>query len=212
MKIKWLGHSCFLLTSSSGVRILTDPFDESVGYKVPAVEADIVTTSHNHSDHNHVQVVKGNFKHLNSPGHFVEKNIEITGVATYHDKEQGIKRGSNVAFIYSIDGLKICHLGDLGHILTNQQINEIGEIDIVLIPIGGTYTIDYREATKVVSLLNPKLVIPMHFKTPVINFPIDSVDKFLANIGSADSVGSQEIELNPDKLNLLAKVIILDYE
>jgi L-ascorbate metabolism protein UlaG (beta-lactamase superfamily) len=212
MKIKWFGHSCFLLTSSNGARVLTDPFDESVGYKVPKMQADIVTTSHKHYDHYNLEALEGEYVHLDSPGHFVVKDIDITGIGTYHDKEYGRKRGSNVVFVFDMDGLKVCHLGDLGYILPDEQIKEIGQADILLLPVGGTYTIDFQEAAELVSLMNPKVVIPMHYKTPATNFSIDGVENFLGNIGSVDYAGKQEIEINPDFFTPTAKVILLNYE
>ncbi|HHY81358.1 MAG TPA: MBL fold metallo-hydrolase [Clostridiales bacterium] len=211
MKLKWFGHACFLITSSEGVRILTDPFDPSVGYKVPEVEADIVTTSHDHHDHNYLKAVKGDFVHFSSPGSFNEKGINIKGISTYHDNEQGKKRGKNVVFVYEVDGLKVCHLGDLGHILSDEQINEIGPVDVLLLPVGGTYTIDYKQAAVLVNLMEPKLVIPMHFKTPAMKFPIDNVDKFLANMSSVQSLGSQELVLDSD-FSTTARVIVMEYE
>jgi len=211
MKLKWFGHACFLITSSEGVRILTDPFDPSVGYKVPEVEADIVTTSHDHHDHNYLKAAKGDFVHLSSPGSFDEKGIKIKGISTYHDDENGKKRGKNVVFVFEVDGLKVCHLGDLGHILSDEQIKEIGPVDVLLLPVGGTYTIDYKQATELVNLMEPKLVIPMHFKTPALKFPIDNVDKFLANMSSVQSLGSQELVLDSD-FNTTGRVIVMDYE
>ena len=212
MKIKWFGHSCFLLTSSNGARILTDPFDESVGYKVPEVEADIVTTSHNHYDHNYLGAVRGEFIHLDTPGHFVVRDIEITGIGTYHDKEYGRKRGGNIVYIFSMDGLKICHLGDLGHLLNDSQLREIGQVDVLLIPVGGIYTIDYKEAVELVNLIDPKLVIPMHYKTPATSFSIDGAENFLDSVGSMDSAGKQEIEINADTFHPTSRVLLLNYE
>lgn len=212
MKIKWLGHACFLLTSADGTRVLTDPFNESVGYKVPRTEADIVTTSHDHYDHNYVAAVQGEYVHFNATGNFVAKDIEITGIGTYHDREYGQKRGSNVVFIFTIDGLRICHLGDLGHLLSDAQIKEIGPVDVLLIPVGGTYTIDYKEAAELVRLINPKLVIPMHYKTPALGFNIDEVNRFLDATGNVEYARKQEIELDENSFTSLSKVIVLDYE
>src|SRR5690554_2277719 len=117
MKIKWLGHACFLLTSSEGTIILTDPFNEEVGYRPPAIRADVVTTSHDHFDHNYIEVVKGDFVHIDAAGRFTEKGIEITGIETFHDDANGAKRGKNVIYKFDIDGIKVCHCGDLGHLL-----------------------------------------------------------------------------------------------
>ena len=212
MKIKWLGHSCFLITSSDGVRILTDPFDSTVGYKVPEVEADIVTTSHDHFDHNYVEAVKGQYIHINSAGQQNVKGIEIAGLDTFHDEAGGSKRGNNVVFTYLVDGIKLCHLGDLGHILTDQQIKQLGEVDILLLPVGGTYTIDHMQAAKLAGIINPKLVIPMHYKTPVMGFDIDGVDKFLAHFSSVQSLHQSELEVYPKSFQSLEKVVVLNYE
>ncbi len=212
MKIKWLGHSCFLITSSTGVRILTDPFDETVGYKVPEAEVDIVTTSHDHFDHNYVEAVKGEYVHINTSGRHNVKGIDILGVDTFHDEAGGSKRGGNVVFTYLVDGMKICHLGDLGHILTEEQLNQIGRVDVLLLPVGGTFTIDYREASELADKMNPRLIIPMHFKTPVMKFDIDGVDKFVAGKDSVESIDENELEITPESFNTLARIVVLNYE
>lgn len=213
MKIKWLGHSCFLITGGNGVRILTDPFDETVGYQLPAVEADIVTSSHDHFDHNHIGVVKGDFVHLNKPGPYRERDIEIRGIGSYHDGQGGQKRGDNIIFTFRLEGISVCHLGDLGHLLEDEQIRAIGPVDILLVPVGGTYTIDYRQAVDLIGQLEPKLVIPMHYKTPAMGFDIDGVDKFLKEYGvGAYEAGSQEIDLSATSLNDYGRVILLNYE
>jgi L-ascorbate metabolism protein UlaG (beta-lactamase superfamily) len=212
VKIKWLGHSCFLITSSTGVRILTDPFDETVGYKVPEAEADIVTTSHDHFDHNYVKAVKGEYVHINTSGRHNVKGIDILGVDTFHDEAGGSKRGGNVVFTYLVDGMKICHLGDLGHILTEEQLNQIGRVDVLLLPVGGTFTIDYREASELAGKMNPRLIIPMHFKTPVMKFDIDGVDKFVAGKDSVESIDENELEITPESFNTLARIVVLNYE
>lgn len=212
MRLKWLGHACFLITSSEGIRILTDPFDSTVGYKVPDVETDIVTTSHDHFDHNYVEAVKGDYIHLNASGQHNVKDIEITGIDTFHDEDKGSKRGNNVVFTYLVDGMKVCHLGDLGHMLTDEQIEQVGEVDILLLPVGGTYTIDHMQAAKLAGMIRPRLVIPMHYKTPVMNFDIDGVDKFLAHFNSVQWLKQNELELKPESLQSLKKVVVLNYE
>jgi L-ascorbate metabolism protein UlaG (beta-lactamase superfamily) len=212
MKIKWLGHSCFKITSSSGIRILTDPFDDNVGYKIPSVEADIVTTSHSHYDHNFVDCVKGDFEVLNKVGNFYIKDIPIAGIHTYHDNEDGAKRGDNIVYIFNIDDMRVCHLGDLGHLLTPGQIGMIGKVDFLLIPIGGNYTIDADAAIEVINQINPGVVIPMHYKTKVIKFDIDTVDNFLSKIGEVENLQSQVLELSKEDLGGSRKVYILKYE
>lgn len=212
MKIKWLGHSCFLITNDRGTRIVTDPFDETVGYPVPAVEADIVTRSHDHFDHNHVEAVRGDFQLINGVGSFYVSDVHITGIKTYHDEVMGKKRGQNVVYVIEADDMRICHLGDLGHLLDDKTVGEIGPVDILLIPVGGTYTIDAEEAVKVAAQLNPRLIIPMHFKTPVMNFPITGVELFLDKMGAGERVGSNELSVSRQDLADGTQVKVLDYE
>ena len=153
MKLKWFGHACFLLTSNNGVRVLVDPFNEKVGYALPVVEADIVTTSHGHGDHNYTAVVNGEFLLIDQPGNFSHNGIEIKGISSFHDKVEGSLKGKNVIYRFNIDGLSVCHLGDLGHLLSPHQVEEIGTVDILLVPVGGHYTIDASDALEVLQQL-----------------------------------------------------------
>jgi Predicted Zn-dependent hydrolases of the beta-lactamase fold len=216
MKIKWLGHSCFLITTGAGVRILTDPFDSQVGYQLPSVEADLVTTSHDHFDHGYVETVKGDFIHLSNPGHYVKAGIKINGVSTFHDEVEGKKRGKNIIFVFDIDGMRICHCGDLGHLPSESQKEAIGKIDIMMLPVGGTFTVDAIEAYKTVEILKPVVTIPMHYKTPVMNFPITGVEKFIEAAGLKGHpevyVNKQEVELTKNNLALQPKVVVMDYK
>lgn len=211
MKIKWLGHACFLITSEKGIRIVTDPFDATVGYPLPEVEADVVTSSHEHFDHNYTEDVRGDFEVVKGVGNFYTRDIPIKGVKTYHDGEMGKKRGENTVYVMEIDGLRVCHLGDLGHVLSQDTVDQIGPVDVLLIPVGGYFTIDAEEAVKVVAQLNPRLVIPMHFKTPEIDFPISGVDLFLGKIGGGDMVGSTEIDVTARDLTGGMQVKVLEY-
>jgi len=211
MKIKWLGHSCFLLTSQSGIRVVTDPFNEKVGYRLPEVEADVVTTSHGHGDHNHTAVIRGSFVHISQPGRYLERGIEISGTAVFHDEDNGEKRGKNTIFKFRIDGINICHCGDLGHLLTSAMVEELGAIDVLLIPVGGVYTVDAAAASEVVRQLKPGISIPMHFKTPPLNFPLDGVDRFLELTGGT-RMNRQEIEVNKENVGGFPSVAVLTYE
>ena len=125
MRLKWLGHSCFLLTSSKGVRVLMDPFNGSIGLAMPAVEADVVTMSHSHRDHNNKEAVKGPFKLLDRPGAFEKDGVKVLGILTAHDDRGGAQRGKNVMFKVTMDGVSVCHCGDLGHPLTPEQLKEL---------------------------------------------------------------------------------------
>lgn len=213
MKIKWLGHSCFKIKSRSGIRIVTDPFDDNVGYKLPAVETDIVTISHGHYDHNFVDCVKGDFEVVSKVGNFYLKDIPITGIHTYHDDEQGAKRGSNIVYTFEVDGLKLCHLGDLGHVLSPSQVEMIGKVDVLLIPVGGVYTINFEGALNVVQQLNPSVVIPMHYKTSALKFNLDAVESFTSNFESVVRPTSQVFEINKEDINFdKPRLYILKYE
>ena len=211
MKIRWLGHACFLIAAENGTRILTDPFDATVGYPVPRVAADIVTTSHRHYDHNHVQAVTGPFTLVDKPGRTAVRGIDINGISTFHDNIGGARGGKNLVFTFVVDGLNVCHCGDLGHLPSAEQTAEIGPVDILLVPVGGNYTIDAATAAALCGLLRPTVVIPMHFKTPAIAFPIAGVDPFLAAMGGGRRAGAEEIDLDTRTIAAQAGVIILDY-
>ncbi len=210
MKIKWFGHSCFLITSDNGTRILTDPFDEQVGYPLPNTEADIVTVSHNHFDHDNIGIVKGNFKYIKDTGNFEQGNIEIRGVSTFHDELCGAKRGKNIVFIYSIDGMTICHLGDLGHTLSQEQIKEIGKVEVLLVPIGGVYTIDGDTAIEVIKSINPRVSIPMHYKTEHLLFDLAEDKEFLEKMDGKKYSGN-ELTITADSISEYPEVLTLNY-
>lgn len=185
MKVKFLGHAAFLITSDSGVRIITDPykqgcFDGGIKYEAITEEADIVTISHDHDDHNETRI-NGNPAFIKSTGSQVIKDIKIFGVDVYHDTSKGAERGRNIIFNMSIDGMNVVHLGDLGHPISPEQIGAIGNVDILLVPVGGYFTIDAKIAESIVEALKPKIVIPMHFKTDKCGFPIASIEDFTTN-------------------------------
>lgn len=212
MQIKYLGHSCFLLTSNQGVRVLTDPFNEKVGYRLPEESADIVTTSHNHYDHGYTGAVKGDFHTINTPGSHHVKGMEITGVSTFHDEAGGSKRGKNVIFKFDMDGIKVCHCGDLGHLLNEGQVKEVGEVDVLLVPVGGVYTVDAEGARQVVKQLKSRVTIPMHYKTKALSFDLESVDAFLGLMGDYRILGSNALEVNKTGLENFGDVIVMEYE
>lgn len=211
MEIKWFGQSCFMLTTGNGTKIVTDPFNTSMilSYKLPDVTADIVTTSHNHGDHNNIKCIKGNYVHINKPGKYSIKGIDITGILTSH----GFLRGQNVIFKFTIDGLNICHCGDLGLMLTKEQVAELGNVDVLIIPVGGLVTINAEKASTVARLLNAKLVIPMHYKTDKFKSPMMAgVDKFIDVMGNCKKQEKQSIEITSDNIGEHASALVLNYE
>ena len=160
--------------------LVTDPHPPILGKLPKDLTADVVTVSHNHMDHNFIKGVGGDPEIIDKVGDFETGDFQIKSIKTFHDGENGKKRGENIVFVISIDDLKICHLGDLGHILNNEQIKEIGKIDILMIPVGGFFTIDADIAVKVIKQLKPMVVLPMHYKVKgLIPLPIAGVDKFI---------------------------------
>ena len=211
MKVKWLGHACFLITSKDGTRVITDPYavGGGINYSPIAESADVVVVSHGHGDHSNVSTVQGKPEVVENSGTKTAKNIQFKGIATYHDASQGQQRGPNTVFCFTIDDMKLCHLGDLGHVLSPEQVTEIGAVDILFVPVGGFFTIDAPVASQVCDQLKPKLVIPMHFKTPKCAYPIADVEDFLKGKRNVSRVGGSEVDLEQDKLPTATEIILL---
>ncbi len=179
MIIKWIGHSCFSIFD--GIKILTDPFIEQIKYPFTEEEYDIVTESHQHSDHNAHKRVAGNFKLLGKSGNTRIKNVEIRGFDTYHDKVEGKERGKNILFRFQFDsGISLLHMGDIGHILGKETVEKIGRINILMLPVGGIYTVDSINAAEIVKELNPDIILPMHYKTKYVDFEIATEESFIS--------------------------------
>jgi len=187
MIITWIGHSCFKIqdkTGPDGITLATDPFDKTVGFKVPNFEANIVTVSHNHYDHNNVKSLRGNPFVIDSAGEFDVKGVMVEGVESYHDAKEGAERGKNIIYRIEMDDITLVHLGDLGHILNDQQLERLAGADILMVPVGGKYTLDAKKAVEVVSQIEPRIVIPMHYKTKQSKIKdIEGVEKFIKELG-----------------------------
>jgi len=209
MKIKWLGHACFLITSEAGTRIITDPYatKEDLSYGEINESADIVTVSHEHADHNNVAAVLGKPEVVR--GSAKVKGIDFKGVASYHDKAGGSQRGKNTIFCFEVDGIRVCHLGDLGHLLSDEQIAELGMVDILLIPVGGYFTIDARVATQVCNQLKPRVIIPMHYRNDKCAFPITGVDDFLKEKENITRLEISERVFKSEELPVSTQIIVL---
>ncbi len=185
MHITWLGHSCFKLqdkAGTEGVTVITDPFDDSVGLKMPRLETDIVTISHSHSDHNNLGAIKGTPFIINSAGEYEVKGVFIEGGESFHDSKQGEERGKNIIYRIDMDDISVAHLGDLGHELDTKQLEKLEGTDILLIPVGGAYALNAQKAVEVVSQIEPRVVIPMHYKVPGLKLNLDEVDKFIKEL------------------------------
>jgi len=216
MKIKWYGHSAFMVTSDQGVKIITDPYESGayggqLSYGKIKDQADIVLTSHDHADHNDTKSLPGSPEIVKGSGFKTVKGISIKGISTYHDPSKGSERGANTIFTFTVDGSKICHLGDLGHILSEKELAEIGSVDILFIPVGGYFTIDAKEATRVAEQIKPKVLIPMHFKTEKCGFPITPVEDFLKGKSNAKRPKASEVAFEKKTLPQQMEILVLEH-
>ena len=213
MKIMWIGHSCFLIEGKD-VKVMTDPYDEHIPYKAPSFTADVVTVSHEHFDHNAVNRVLGSPEVVRGPGVHTAHEIEFIGTATFHDEEQGKKRGENTIFTFAIDEITFAHFGDLGHMLNEEQLAALSSVQVAMIPVGGYFTIDANQAAQIATRLPQiRVIIPMHYKTEVLgsDFPIDPVEKFTERMQNIVEIGSAEVTLTTSTLPAHPEVWILDY-
>ena len=211
IEITWLGHSCFCIKGKDAV-IVTDPYDDSIGYSLGNPTADIVTSSHSHPGHGFTSGVEGVRKVVRGPGEYEVSGVIITGIGTFHDAEEGRERGKNTAYLIEIDEMRVCHLGDLGHPLSSAQVEEMSGADVLMVPVGGVSTIDAAVAAETVRQLEPKLVVPMHFQTAALRFELEPVDGFLKEMGTKADLAPQS-RLSATKTNLPeeTRVVLLDY-
>ncbi len=211
MRIKWLGHSAFLLTASDGTRIVTDPYrpDGEIAYGRITERADFVTVSHNHFDHNDVAGVPGSPRVIRSSGSHKAGGVSISGFDSFHDDVAGIRRGKNIIFVFEDGGLRVAHLGDLGHVPT-EQAGAIGRVDVALIPIGGYFTIDPAGAQRTAELLQARVVVPMHYKTAKCSLPIVGVEEFTHGRANVKRFGT-EVEVSADGLPTGPEIWVLKY-
>lgn len=215
MDIYWGGQALFRLKGKN-VSVIIDPYDPNfTGLKLPKeLSCDVVISSHSHEDHNNVGAVKTgsgvNPLVFNSPGEYEVGGVVITGISSFHDDSQGSERGKNTIFHLMLDRLNIVHLGDLGQSkLTEEQLTQIGEVDILLVPVGGIYTIDSKQAANIVSQLEPKIIIPMHFKIEGLKFELDDVEGFLKEMGLEAVVAQPKLSITKEKLPEEPQVIML---
>src|SRR3990172_2697725 len=212
MEITWLGHSCFRIRGRDAT-VLTDPCGKATGYSIGRPTADIVTVSHDHPGHNNVAAVPGEPRVIQGPGEFEVADVLIMGIRTFHDPEKGQKLGKNIAYVFELDDVRVCHLGDLGHVPTPEQVEELSGVDILLMPVGGGNTIGASAAAETVSLLEPKLVIPMHYQTPAAKAQLEPLDRFLKEIGARTALEERQPKLSVTSSTLPheTKVLVLDH-
>jgi len=216
MKIQWYGHSAFHLNTDEGVHIITDPYQSGayggvLSYGPITDPADIVLVSHGHADHNHTGDIPKGFSLIDKTGDYSVKGLVIHAIPVYHDPSGGRDRGENLIFVIETDGMRIAHLGDLGHTLDKALLDKIGHIDILMIPVGGFFTIDAQEATEVMNDIGPVITIPMHFKTAKADFPIKGVDLFTKGKKHVRKLGGSEMAITKAELPSEPEVVIFDY-
>jgi len=211
MKVKYFGHASFLFTSAAGVRVIADPYTagKDIGYGKVEEAADVVLVSHDHGDHNDVRFIRGRPPVLKEKGAKEIKGIKFTGVPTFHDDAAGRKRGNNIVFCFEMDGVRVCHLGDLGHQLDGAAVVAIGWVDVLCVPVGGYYTIDAGEATAVCTSLSPKVILPMHYRTAKVQYPIGPVDDFLKGKMGVKRLDASETEFKAGSLPAGMEIVVL---
>jgi L-ascorbate metabolism protein UlaG (beta-lactamase superfamily) len=214
MDITYLGHSSFKLRGKQ-TSLVTDPYDsDAVGLKFPKTDADIVTLSHEHSDHNKHALVEGVKKIVSGPGEYEIAGVSVIGIPSFHDAVKGKERGKNTIYVIEMDGFRICHLGDLGHQLSEGQVEEIGDVHILLIPVGGVYTIDSKVAANIASDIEPKIIIPMHYQVEGLKSEVfsglESYEPFVKALGLAHEVVPKLSLRDPEFLSEEQKIIILE--
>jgi len=210
MEIVWQGHSCFRIRSREAT-IVTDPCPPASGYAIGKPTADIVTLSHRHDNHSYLKAVAGSPTVLDSPGEYEISGAFVTGISTYHDDKRGEENGPNMVFIMEMEEIKICHLGDLGHTPTAAQAEEMTGVDILFVPIGGNTTLDGVRAAEVVSLLEARLVVPMHYKTEAFKGELEPPDRFLKEMGVTAHEPQPKISVTKNSLPASTQVVMLDY-
>jgi len=210
MEIVWLGHACFWLRGRN-ISIVTDPCPPSTGYDIGRLRAPIVTISHHHEDHDYLQAVVSPSFVLDAPGEYEISGVYITAVPTYHDGRQGAVQGPNLAFVLEMEGLVLCHLGDLGHLPNPEQVETLSGAHVLMVPVGGRTTIDGAQAAEVVRLLEPRIVIPMHYRTPVCRLPLEPLDRFLQEMEVERPEPQPKLNVTPSTLPEGTEVVVLSY-
>ncbi|MHB0878020.1 MAG: MBL fold metallo-hydrolase [Anaerolineae bacterium] len=209
MDITWYGGACFRLRDRS-VTVVADPYGKSLGLKLPKLTADIVTVSHDHPNHNYVEGVKGDPFVINGPGEYEVKGLFVTGVAMWHDDKAGADRGRNTINLFDFADTTVCHLGDLGHVPTQAQVEGMGNVGVLLVPVGGHRTIDASRAAEVISLIEPSIVVPMHYALPGLAVDLDPLEAFLKEMGVKDPERRESLVVTNKQLPAETQVVILE--
>lgn len=210
MQITWYGHSCFRLRGRNGT-VVTDPYGDDMGYSFPRVRADIVTVSHDHPDHAHVKAVKGKPKVIAGPGEYEIKGIFVIGIPAYYEDTRTQPGIRNTVYVVEMEGITVCHLGDLRRVPTQSQVEELSEVDVLLIPVGGGSTLGAAKASDVISLLEPRIVIPMHYQTKFVRgLQLQPVELFLKEMGVKDALPQDSLKVAKSGLPSETQVVVMD--
>ncbi|TAK32818.1 MAG: lactamase [Chloroflexota bacterium] len=209
MEITWLGHASFRLKGREAT-VITDPYSPTLGYAIGKPAATIVTVSHQHPGHSYTAAVGGEPHIVDGPGEYEIAGVFITGIATYHDTERGQLRGRNTVFLIELDEVTVCHLGDLGHVPSAEQTETMNNVDVLLIPVGGKNSLNATGACETISLLEPKIVIPMHYKTEAVKAELDPLDKFLKEMGVKEAAPQPKLSVSKSSLPAQTTVVLLE--
>ncbi len=207
-EFRWFGHNCFRIRAREAT-VLTDPVDRSTGYAAAKQTADVVTISHDHPGHANLSLVKPEFQVVRGPGEYEMHDIFVTGIRTYHDDTRGKDRGYNTVYMIEVEGMRVCHLGDLGHALTEEQTEALSDVDVLLLPAGGGSVLSPVTAAEVVSALEPKLVIPMQFRTAIGDVGLGEVDDFCKQLGVPVPAAEEKLTLRASELSDVMRVVVL---
>ena len=208
MDVTWLGHGCFRLRGR-GAAVVTDPYPPAIGLKLSRLDADLVTVSHEHENHNYTQVVRDAYE-IRGPGEYEVAGVSVIGVPTFHDAEKGAKHGRNTVYLIEIDDVRVCHLGDLGHKLDDAEAEAISAPDVLLVPVGGHTAIDAAQAAEVVRQLEPRYVVPMHYAIPGLKLQLDSLDRFLKEMAVTASEPQPKLSVQRSSGEYDTKVVVLE--
>jgi len=202
MVITWYGQACFKIQSGEKA-IVIDPYAKSIGLNPPSIQADLVFVTHEHADHSNINTVRGDYFLVNGPGEYEVKGIKARGILSFHDNEGGAKRGLNTLYLIEVEGIKILHMGDIGQErLEDKQLEEVGDVDILMIPVGGFFTVDAKQATSLINQIEPKIVIPMHYKVPKLTITeLAGVNEFLEEFGEDEVVSQEKLTIKQKDLN-----------
>jgi len=208
LDVTWLGHGCFRLRGRSAA-VVTDPFPPSIGLKLPRLDADLVTISHEHENHSYAQVMRDAYE-IRGSGEYEVAGVSVIGVPTFHDAQKGAKHGRNTVYLIEIDDVRVCHLGDLGHALDDAEAEAISAPDVLLVPVGGHTSINAAQAAEIVRQLEPRYVVPMHYAIPGLKLELDPLDRFLKEMAVAASEPQPKLSVSASSGEYETKVVVLE--